>query len=159
MCAGSSYLYQCDICHGSRSLFFFPETFFGRFLGLGTLWLLLSKHLCCWSLFLSNHIHLEARHDLLEAWLALSSIDYHRNVQVSILLNEWWRKLCFDQLNCPLSKLHRCEKLPLWNQKKSSGNKSSFSCVAYAKKGEKRKLHGRQRRNEKVNGNVICLHG
>ena len=27
--------------------------------------------------------------EFLENWLALTSIDYHRNVQVSILLNKW----------------------------------------------------------------------
>lgn len=154
MCAGSFYLQQCGICYGS--LPWFPSlTLFCPIPRTRYLLALALQASLLFVLLPHNHIHL----DLLEAWLALSTVDYHRNVQVSIRLNQWSRELCFAQLNCPLSKLHRCEKLPLWNRKKSSGNKSSFSCVAYAKKGGKRKLHGRQRRNEKVNRNVICLHG
>ena len=137
MCAGSFYLQQCGICcicYGS--LPWFPSL--TRFCPIPRTRYLLALALQASLLFVllpHNHIHL----DLLEAWLALSTVDYHRNVQVSMRLNQWSRELCFEQLNCPLSKLHRCEKLPLWNRKKPSGNKSSFSCVAYAKKRRKEK--------------------
>ena len=36
-----------------------------------------------------NLVCLQSWPELLEAWLELSSINYHRNAQVSILLNQW----------------------------------------------------------------------
>ena len=159
MCAGSFYLQQCGICcicYGS--LPWFPSL--TRFCPIPRTRYLLALALQASLLFVllpHNHIHL----DLLEARLALSTVDYHRNVQVSMRLNQWSRELCFEQLNCPLSKLHRLREASfmkseeiLWKQK------LIFLCSLREKKEEREScMRGRQRRNEKVNGNVICLHG
>ena len=31
----------------------------------------------------------KTRTELLEAWLAVNSVNYHRNIYVSVLLNQW----------------------------------------------------------------------